>query len=362
MRLPLSILSLLAGASVPALAITLSGKVIDQSGAGKAGVVVSFQGDSSTTGNDGTWALSGNNTGISSRLSDNHQAATAGGHLVLDKGHLRVALSGYDLVGRPRAGNVITAVPAGTASSISARTTTSGVDTLLYSWNGKTFLRDTASISRSGILAIFDTTVNASIIYGWLTDARDSQAYRTVKIGTQTWMAMNLNYRNTTGSSDTVGVCYNDLSSNCTTYGRLYAWSEVMAGSSSSASIPSGVQGICPSGWHIPSDAERHILITSQLDSAAAGTILKSTNDWYNTAHTVRDSGGTDALGFRVLPAGYRYIDGKFSALGYYAFYWSSTEAEASTAWNWDFYFFIANTYHSSDSKTSNLSLRCLQN
>lgn len=97
---------------------------------------------------------------------------------------------------------------------------------------------------------------NTAITYRILLDSRDGKSYRTVKIGTQIWMAQNLNYsNNTTGSSDTVGVCYNNSADLCAKYGRLYTWAEVMAGSTSSASIPSGVQGIYPSGWHVPSDA-----------------------------------------------------------------------------------------------------------
>jgi len=364
MQLSTSILSLIVGASIPTQAITLSGKVIDPSGAGKAGVTVILQGTTpvvaAATDDSGAWSLPSGNTGIPSILPSGRHVAT-GGHLRVNEGHLRVSLSGHDLMGRPRLGDADAVVPSGTASEALARATAPGIDTLLYSWNGKTFLRDTVSTSRSGIVAIFDTTVNASILYGWLTDARDSQIYRTVTIGTQAWMAQNLNYRNTAGSTDTVGVCYSNLQSNCTSYGRLYTWSEVMAGAPSSASIPSRTKGICPEGWHVPSDAERHILVTSQLDSATAGTRLKSTNGWYNASHTVRDSGGSDAIGFRVLSAGYRYIDGKFDALGYYAFFWSSTEADASSAWNWDFYFYITNTYHSIDSKKCSLSLRCIR-
>ncbi|MCD4666000.1 MAG: hypothetical protein K8R68_12075, partial [Bacteroidales bacterium] len=80
------------------------------------------------------------------------------------------------------------------------------------------------------------------------------QTYNTVLIGSQCWMKENLNYE--TGNS----WCYNNDTSNCNTYGRLYDWIAIMNGEASSNSVPSGVQGICPNGWHLPSDEEWKIL------------------------------------------------------------------------------------------------------
>jgi len=192
----------------------------------------------------------------------------------------------------------------------------------------------------------------SGISYGLLTDSRDGQLYRTVKIGTQTWMAQNLNYAGTSGS---VGACYDSLSSNCTTYGRLYTWTEVMAGASSSASSPSGVQGLCPSGWHVPSDAEWTKLTDTTLSSSTAGTVLKSTSGWSTNT-------GTDAYGFRVLPAGFRYNDGTFGFLGDIAYFWSSSEYDASYAWARYFDDGSACVYSYHYSESNGFSLRCLEN
>ncbi|NLB87119.1 MAG: hypothetical protein GX793_08675 [Bacteroidales bacterium] len=82
------------------------------------------------------------------------------------------------------------------------------------------------------------------------TDYRDNKTYTSVKIGNQCWMKKNLNYE--TSNS----LCYNNISNNCDLYGRLYTWDEAMAGATSSTSNPSGVQGVCPEGWHLPSEAE----------------------------------------------------------------------------------------------------------
>ena len=132
------------------------------------------------------------------------------------------------------------------------------------------------------------------------TDARDGQTYKTVTIGTQTWMAENLNYE--TANS----YCYNDNSANCTKYGRLYTW-----GAAKTA---------CPSGWHLPDTTEWNALFTAVGGSSTAGTKLKSTSAWNNSGN------GTDAFGFSALPAGGTDGYGDYYYEGYYADFWSSTE------------------------------------
>ena len=134
-----------------------------------------------------------------------------------------------------------------------------------------------------------------------LKDARDGQTYKTVKIGGQWWMAENLNFE--TDSS----FCYNDEESNCTKYGRLYRWaaavgkSESECGYGHTCSLPSGnIQGVCPSGWHLPSLTEWDSLIDAVGGVSISGEVLKSTSGW-------NDSGnGTDVFGFSALPAGRR--------------------------------------------------------
>jgi len=181
------------------------------------------------------------------------------------------------------------------------------------------------------------------VVTGTMTDSRDNKVYKTVTIGTQTWMAENLNYAYTSvpykydskyGSytSDSTSWCYDDDPSNCDKYGRLYTWAASMdsigtwstngigCGYGSTCSPTYPVRGICPTGWHLPDTTEWRTLLTAVGGSFQAAKMLKSTSGW--------DAAGeaTDAYGFSALPAGARDYKGAFSSPGFYAYFWSATE------------------------------------
>jgi uncharacterized protein (TIGR02145 family) len=198
---------------------------------------------------------------------------------------------------------------------------------------------------------------NSSISYGSLVDSRDGQVYKTVQVGTQRWMAQNLNYK--VDSS----WCYDNAADSCLKYGRLYQWASVVGladscnTSTCSTQVVSEQQGICPSGWHVPSESEWSTLV-QYVDSATSGTVLKSTSGW--TSNT-----GTDIYGFRVLPAGGRGNDGTSTSVGLDANFWSSSESAASDAWRrgldygYDGY---ASVYLRNVGKSVGCSSRCLEN
>jgi len=144
--------------------------------------------------------------------------------------------------------------------------------------------------------------------------------FRTVTIGTQTWMAENLNC-NVRGSK-----CYDNNSANCAKYGRLYDWATAMGLPSScnssgcSNQIQSKHKGICPSGWHIPSNDDWKVLMDYVGGSETAGTKLKAKIGWNESDN------GTDEFEFSALPGGWGYSDGSFSDVGDYGFWWSASE------------------------------------
>ena len=175
----------------------------------------------------------------------------------------------------------------------------------------------------------------------------DGNVYNTVQLGNQCWMKENL--RTTTyadgtsipeGSSvsSTTGYWYypNNDATNKLTHGLLYNWAAVMRNVSSSSTNPSGVQGVCPNGWHVPSDAEwtqltNYVSSQSQYVCGSENTYiakaLASTTGWNNSATTCavgNTPGGNNATGFSTLPAG--AYNGSYSVFGNYANLWSTTE------------------------------------
>jgi uncharacterized protein (TIGR02145 family) len=198
--------------------------------------------------------------------------------------------------------------------------------------------------------------------YGELTDDRNGQTYKAVKIGAQWWMAENLNYK--TDNS----FCYNDSAEYCEKYGRLYTWAAAMdsAGTWSTNGkgcgyghscllSPFNIHGVCPDGWHLPRDAEWDNLFTAVGGQSTAGSMLKSMSGWNGSGN------GTDAYGFSALPAGIRDGNGNFYGLGYYADFWSSSEHFSNNAYNMHLYYSHGKADKNHDYKKEAYSVRCVK-
>lgn len=170
---------------------------------------------------------------------------------------------------------------------------------------------------------------------GTMTDTRDGHVYKTVRIASQVWMAENLNFATASGS-----WCYEGTPSNCTRFGRLYDWATA--------------NSACPNDWHLPSNAEWTKLADS-LGSSTAGALLKSTSGWNNSGN------GSDARGFRVLPAGYRKSVGSFGDLGNCAYFWTASYVNAAHAWYRSFECGKATVDRDRYDKTYGFSLRCVR-
>ena len=184
------------------------------------------------------------------------------------------------------------------------------------------------------ISVLCKTEVVDACEYGTLTDDRDGQTYKTVKIGEQWWMAENLNYEN--GNS----MCYSDDTTKCSKSGRIYTWD--------------AAKEVCPSGWHLPDSLEWEALFSAVGTRGMAGRNLKSTTGWANNGN------GVDAYGFSVLPIAFWDVS-EFIARDEYAKFWSSTEVGADKAELQDFYMSYDSVLHGSFSKKMALSVRCLK-
>ena len=154
---------------------------------------------------------------------------------------------------------------------------------------------------------------------GSFTDSRDGKSYKWTKIGSQTWMAENLNYDYKVNGSTYGNWCYNALPANCGRYGRLYTWAAAMdsattgCGSGGTCAVGGRVRGVCPAGWHLPDSAEWGALGAAVGNRLVGGAMLKSMVGWTGVRqlkpgtrdeYVVADGNGLDNYGFSALPAG----------------------------------------------------------
>jgi len=166
---------------------------------------------------------------------------------------------------------------------------------------------------------------NPNINYTPFTDNRDGKSYKSVTIGTQVWMAENLNYETENSK------CFDDDPENCIKYGRLYTWAEAKTA--------------CPLGYKLPSDEDWTQL--TDFVGSNAGTKLKALSGWGNNYESGASGNGTDNYGFSALPGGYCILNIRvspieciFSGVGHVSHLWSSTEYteyNSNEAWYWRF-------------------------
>ena len=259
--------------------------------------------------------------------------------------------------------------------------------TFVLSFSSVFAQNDTMYIMKSGAIVgqyNVNTEVDSVIFYkptieettsGTFIDSRDGNEYNWVQIGDQVWMAENLAYLPSVnmvadGSEDAAGSYYYvygydgtnvtdaKATANYTTYGVLYNWTAAMDGEASSTTNPSGIQGVCPAGWHLPSDAEWTELTDYLGGYSVAGGKLKETG----TTHWASpNTGATNETGFTALPGGYRDNDGYFNNIGYYGYWWSSTEFNTSNAY---FRYLIYLNYYqisSYNNEKVGYSVRCVR-
>lgn len=227
---------------------------------------------------------------------------------------------------------------------------------------------------------------NPDLTYGTMTDI-DGNVYKTIQIGAQVWMAENLkvtHYADGTaiplvedsaawyalGYSDKAYCWYGNSTENRDIYGGLYTWAAAMNETASSNANPSGVQGVCPDGWHLPSDEEwkqleMHMGMSQvevdQTDSRGTdeGCKLKETG----TGHWRSPNyGATNSTGFSALPGGDRYHLGAFGFMSDIAFFWTATQNDIYYAWNrvlWESSCQVSRI--SNGNKKNGFSVRCVE-
>ena len=227
---------------------------------------------------------------------------------------------------------------------------------------------------------------NPDLNYGSVNDV-EGNSYGTIEIGTQVWMAENLKVTQYPDGSpitqlsdeaewnamtpDVQAYCwYNNQAEYSDTSGVLYTWAAVMNGALSTNTIPSGIQGVCPDGWHIPSDAEWKVLeMFLGMSEANANNY-----DWRGSDEGGQlkekgfsnwlfpNTGASNSSGFTAVPGGFRSAKGLFYSVDQSAAWWSATEEEATDkSWYRTLSFDKEQVYRQYNDMRLGLSVRCVK-
>jgi uncharacterized protein (TIGR02145 family) len=201
----------------------------------------------------------------------------------------------------------------------------------------------------------------------------EGHVYETIQVFSQCWLKQNLEVGTMIPGSQSMSdngiiekYCYNDEPDSCNKYGGLYQWDEMMQ-----YTAQQGGQGICPPGWHVPSDEEWKILegavdsqygigdpvwdLFSSIDRGFDdGTNLKTTSGWKLNGN------GTDLFGYQCLPSGYLDNNGIFGGIDYFGEAWTSTQYDEDDAWYRSLYWDPI-VDRDVDYKIMGLAVRCIK-
>jgi uncharacterized protein (TIGR02145 family) len=205
---------------------------------------------------------------------------------------------------------------------------------------------------------------NPDLTYGTMTD-QEGNTYKTIVIGTQEWMAENLNtsiYRN--GDTIPIGLTVSDWANSINIqlgvsafydndsiyacpHGRLYSWFVCVDS-----------RQLCPSGWHVPNDEEWEIIVSYLGGDDMAGNMMKTSSEIYWSGESVT---GSNESGFSGTAAGRRFYEGFDDSYGEYAYWWSISESATNFSWSRSVSSLNSTINRISQYKHSGLSVRCLR-
>lgn len=354
----------------PSLAIAggYSGKVTLLDGTPVVGAVVNVGSDSTLTSSTGFVLTATTGVSVRTPVSSSRSA-----RLSLKDGRLQANFAGRDLSGRLHVATTSSGVPDagfGTTMPSGAARAVATPETLSVYWKGKRLVvlpvsGDTTVALRLDTAWGDDAGIpwNPRASYASLLDTRDGRTYRTVTIGTQTWMAQNLALAIDPGKASWV---YRDSAKYLERFGRLYTWSATMGLPATCDRAICSTQvvsrrGACPAGWHVPSMSDWDLLRTTvesapDIGDSRGAHALKSRTGWYD------NGGGDDRHGFRILPSG--WVSGKAFNMADTSTYLRSSDEKADES-NWAINFLSSrivewiNSYYFL--KWQGYSVRCLQ-
>ena len=197
------------------------------------------------------------------------------------------------------------------------------------------------NVSPNSVLSSSRESVDSTETSGMhMIDPRDGQIYKTVTIGSQIWMAENLNYE------DANSTCYEDFVSNCYENGRLYTWEAALES--------------CPDGWHLPTQSDWNELFSTLGGKVSAAIALKSRRNWKKSLFDRDEKDATNVSGFSALQSGCENRDGEFSCDGK-TFFWASDYYNDSIAYFMGLRSDSDEAYLLGEHKGNKYSVRCLK-
>ncbi len=239
---------------------------------------------------------------------------------------------------------------------------------------GETALVKNPSVDYSGFYIDWsipkEAYLNPEIKYDSIVDSRDGQVYKTVTIGSQVWMAQNLNYADSVKTPSLLkrSWCFAYKSENCDVAGRLYTWAAIIdsvkfatdsekpqkCGFGESCVFTEKMRGICPEGWHLPDTTEWKTLISFAGGDDIAGERLESHIGMY-------EDSGTDDFGFSAFPVGEKYRDQSFFEDSRDVHFWTASEESKDNRSSCSADFFYASVWFSCGFKDNGHSVRCVR-
>jgi len=250
--------------------------------------------------------------------------------------------------------------------------------------NTRYYVRAYATNSEGSAFGDDESFTTSSASSETVTDF-DDNVYGTVQIGDQVWMKENLKVTHYSDGTPIPlvesnsawealndidkGYCwYDNSTTNKDLYGGLYTWTTAVNGASSTDTNPSGIQGVCPNNWHLPSDVEwKQLEIHLGLSPQDAdlevwrgtdeGGKMKSTDELWDDPNTA----ATNESGFTGIPAGYRKKNGNYADIGCYAVYWSATQSDPVNGWHRNLLCDHGGIYRYYYDKRGGFSVRCIK-
>jgi uncharacterized protein (TIGR02145 family) len=239
-----------------------------------------------------------------------------------------------------------------------------------FNWSNGSKTEDLKNVN-SGVYSVLITDSrycrmqqNNIVVYRTITDKRDDQEYNVIKIEDQWWMAENVNFGkqiNSKQQPSRVGgiekFCYNDKTENCDGMGGLYTWGEMMSYKRPDDGVIGTRQGVCPDGWHIPTDSEWDTLATYLEKKGVVGDQLKNFRYWRPSLQ----GRSISTTGFSALPAGRMDNSGNFYYIGSSTTFWSATKESSDKAWHRTLTNRSGELYRGNSHVSLRFSVRCVE-